>query len=447
MVKKISYTIVTVLLICTAVGYFRYYPTVDVSGQIPKGATEVVKVNLRQLEWAFVKEALQHPSQFMKSGEQAEKGDPKTPSSFELLRKAIDIPANLMFYRGANDSFWLSTAIAIKDADRFEEFTAQLPKYEGVSGYQCFKFNALFVIRAKATCHVVYTSRKSGWQTEVARFLTAKEYEHDEHSAWLTPILEKSSILSFTSTDGGHGKLQIQGNSLVVEGNLGRYGALFLQGNNALSTEAIASISGKIDTGVLSSMLDNNSKQRLKKVTGLDADSLMFHWTGALSGKLAKLEKKRDTIVSYEYDDDFNKVAVKKVVERWLPSGALQLQGTGLSGYLERQGAIKTVDGETRFVWSPLFKTTAVTTAAGLRFQVGEVMAPQEGTEVDRKDWVFNFTYKADPQGVMQGLIAKPWWQHLDSFECRITTTNTIRCELQFDTQSQGIIGLLRTSF
>jgi len=86
---------------------------------------------------------------------------------------------------------------------------------------------------------------------------------------------------------------------------------------------------------------------------------LLDNTNGEINFKLITINHKIDTIVTYEYDDDFNKIEVKSTQNIAVPELDLKISSTKhqhLSAYLWQKKSIQIIDKDTLFTSFPLYK-------------------------------------------------------------------------------------------
>jgi hypothetical protein len=138
--------------------------------------------------------------------------------------------------------------------------------------------------------------------------------------------------------------------------------------NNIIPTNTQkTNISGKIDTKRVFSLLKQKQKQSFTKATTLSLDSIFDMWNGSINVTWGKFIQKTDTIVTYTYDEDFNKVEKKEVQKRVIPNFNVEIGGKKLYHYLQKKKAIKKENTQPVLVLNPLFKTYTQKTNKGIR--------------------------------------------------------------------------------
>lgn len=105
----------------------------------------------------------------------------------------------------------------------------------------------------------------------------------------------------------------------------------------------------------------------------LNKDTLLDCYDGHLSLEIGKTVTQKTELISYEYNDDFEKVAVVKVKENKVPEIILSLGGKAqqLKSYLQKEKVISP-DQTVNKALFPLYTLYSKTGAATLQFSTGE---------------------------------------------------------------------------
>jgi len=128
--------------------------------------------------------------------------------------------------------------------------------------------------------------------------------------------------------------------------------------------------------------IGKDTKAKFSDFTKLNTDSIQHYWDGSLHSTLNGFATLSDTIKTYEYDDDFNKIEVQKVEESIAPDYAIHL-GIDTSGvqYLKQKNAIVKEEGKDVLAIMPLVKTYCAVNDGGL-----SMYTDSENIELDAKN-------------------------------------------------------------
>ncbi|MCF2875916.1 MULTISPECIES: hypothetical protein [unclassified Tenacibaculum] len=358
MIKKIVYSILLILSIIFTVGFFRYNPTVNLSNTIPSSAEAIVRINLREAEFNIVKDVVLHPLSYIDFEESSESDSEKRISLFDQ----IEIPNNVFFYTNSTvlKDFWVSSTIEVNDKAGLVNFLKKEGKLiEDKSRINCFAYKKLFFLLKENKLSVVYSLKKTTNIDQVLNAVFEKKSYLKENDTKLLKLKNSNGIIAFQSKEFGFFEFEKDEEELILKGELNEENSPFLAYDSQELKEGMASFSGRINKECLLSFIDAKKKEKFKKLTNLSLDSLNNYWNGEIDFSLESFQSENDTIVTYEYDDDFNKVEKKSIHKSLLPEVCLKIGGGNVFKYLYENKGIQNVEGEELLVLNPLFKTYA----------------------------------------------------------------------------------------
>ncbi len=108
------------------------------------------------------------------------------------------------------------------------------------------------------------------------------------------------------------------------------------------------------------SLLDINTKERISKALGLDADSVFAPSNRSYSLTLTGVKERADTAITYTYDDEFNKVEKSVVNKIQEPSFSFFINGKDIDriqGYLRRNNKLEATGSGDVFLPMPLVRS------------------------------------------------------------------------------------------
>ena len=155
----------------------------------------------------------------------------------------------------------------------------------------------------------------------------------------------------------GFFELKKKSQKILIEGELSNN--LFLPYEAVENEQVLALVSGRVNQEFASGFIKKRQKDKFKKLTNLSLDSINNYWNGELDFSIKSFENKTDTITTYEYDDDFNKIEKKSVDVKIIPNINFRIGGSTIFDYLYSKKSIQNVEGENIAVLNPLFKTYA----------------------------------------------------------------------------------------
>ncbi len=177
----------------------------------------------------------------------------------------------------------------------------------------------------------------------------------------LLKSLDNESDISYTTIEKDFLWANFQKGRLKVEGDFNLNFDLFKTNSQPEFQEnSIAHISGMLnkESTYFKKLLGSDNQKKFEEFTHLSADSIISKWNGDFSVNLKSIEHKTDSIVTYDYDDDFNKVEVISTQEVIVPDVNISLgkvPKNSLFDYFERKNAIKIIETDSIFAAIPLY--------------------------------------------------------------------------------------------
>ncbi|RKF04889.1 hypothetical protein C8N26_0283 [Tenacibaculum lutimaris] len=354
MIKKIAYTFLIVCCIIVTVGFFRYNPTVIYAEKVPVSAETVIYINLREIEYNILTSFLKYPfSQLdFKKQSAAKKEEQRS------LLDEIEIPSSVFLYTNQQEfkGFLISSKISVKNnfAEVLKEKGFKEEKSDGVIIYD--KQQITCVVSDKEAQVIYKVNKNDKVSHELIKALNKRDYFSEDAEIFAKSKKHKSPI-TFTTAKGDFFKVLVDKGQLNIDGQLNEANDIFLPFKTGFDTNGIAIISGKLNTKKLTKILPENTSEKFRKFTTLSLDSIAAKWNGTMDFQLSSFVEKSDTIITYEYDDDFNKVAKKEIQNSITPNIIFNLEGEGLCEYLYKKEVIKQVGGNEVLTLIPLFTT------------------------------------------------------------------------------------------
>ncbi|QCX40251.1 hypothetical protein FF125_18015 [Aureibaculum algae] len=367
--KKGLYFFIVVVIVLVVLYVWRYKQAQIFENRVPANATSVVNVNLRQIENHLLFDFLTNPITYLKS--RKKKDSIKKPRT--SLTKGISIPRNVLFYTNPTDlnSNWFSSIVDINDTEELFKFLLKegfkKTENEGVIFFS--KANFVLSIKGERLIIALKTNHKVPVNAAVVALFSEKDYL-TEDAEILRPIVNSGSDICFSL-----GEDELNANFkeglFELEGSL--KSDLFLANENPIAdADGVISMSGQLNrnNAVFKQFL-TDKKDKFNAFTHLSLDSIVDKWNGNFNMNITSIEQKTDTIVSYEYDDDFNKVEIKSTQEKSIPKlylGLGQENTSVLSDYFYSKNAIQIIENDTVFTTIPIFKF--LVTNAGDNFEL-----------------------------------------------------------------------------
>lgn len=434
MIKRIAYILVIVCCIIVTVGFFRYNPTVIYTEKVPASAETVIYVNLREIEYNILLSFLKHPlSQFDSKKYSTPKKEKTT------LLDQIEIPNSVFFYTNQQEfkDFFISNQIPVKT-----KFTEVL-KEEGFTE-QKIK-NTLVYTKGRVSCVVQNTSlqvllkkHKNAYISSVLLSALNHKSYFSENDSIFEQIKKSGTPIAISTLQGGFFKLVIDEGVLRIQGELSKENDLFEPFQATSVIGSIVNVSGKLNTKIVADKLDGNFKEKFRKLTTLSVDSVTNKWNGIVEGSLTSFIEKSDTIVTYEYDDDFNKIEKKKIQKTITPKVILEVKGNDLCSYLEEKRAIQKIDNENLLTLMPLFTTYSFCEENGLKFtSVKDHELTKKADENNKFYFSFNVAdYQEKDRGIYS--LKNKYLDKVKTIQLLVTNNNELTATVELKNTSKN---------
>ncbi|MGJ8659351.1 hypothetical protein [Cellulophaga fucicola] len=356
--KKIL-KIVVPIAILLSIGYWGYNyinRTSSLIGVVHKDADVVVKVDLHSIKETLILDALSAPKYYYSNISFSSSKKDKEKDSTQ--NKGIDLqPYTLVLYTLKNVKNTVFTTLPIDNSLDFksyiETFVADKKSViEREKEYQYAVLEKSKVIIGWNTTHVaIAASPEKLTATKIASVFTdvlvGNKLITDKNNALIQKLKSAQDHIVYA-----------KGNGLVganfVDGKLEFSGQLEVDSTTGfakeISVSSIADASFQLymdysftDPKHTSNFISTFKNSSFLEKSNLKIDSIAAHSNGFFSLAINGKTMQQDTIVSYTYDDNFNKVAAKTIQEKEVPKIYLNIgsKKKGLSTYLKEQGAIE----------------------------------------------------------------------------------------------------------
>ncbi len=341
-------------------GYvLRYKLGLNFSEKVPSTATELIHVNLRKFEQQLLTDFVTHPFAYIR----LKTAKKKRKRSF---LKEIDLPKNVLFYKNHSNfkGAWYSNVVNVKDSTSFssylegENFTKTAH-----ADLTVFSKKNLFVALKGKRLILIFKYNK---QADVLRAATSIFNETNflpKTAPLLAALSNTKSVMYYASGSSNFLEADFKKRFFEIHGVLASdlFKSEVQAESVATSVASMSFVLNKKGTGFSRiKQFVNNTK--FNEITHLSVDSIFNKWSGAVNFELTSINTKLDTIVSYDYDDDFNKVekvSTQKVVQ---PNFSLLMKSenrNALFDYLLEERAVQMVEEDTLFVSMPLYRLYA----------------------------------------------------------------------------------------
>jgi hypothetical protein len=360
-IKSYFFRIVLLLIAlgsATMLYWFGYYKNFD-QKCIPKNADRIVMVDVKNIRNYFIFSYLKNPSQW-------QLGTTRINKKFDFSNFGIERPDYLAFFHLENQPLnqWFTVAKIEQETDFEKSLIAshftKVKLSNPFTGYYS-KALGLFVIRYSnqiLCCTVDPKQQKKAIQVAEnlfleRQFLDAKKIEKtigtpNAITVWIkkNSLIEEDAILN----------LNLKDQEIVAEGQL-KWKSKFRKATPfKLNPNALLSLGFDFEMIRNQNSLKRHSVQ-INKIIGFNLDSILAHNPTKTELILNGIVEKKDSAISYDYDDDFN--PIKKVVVHTSrePSFYFSIQTENSKKVYTYLKAQKAIDDQQVFVNFPLAKT------------------------------------------------------------------------------------------
>ncbi|WP_282042096.1 DUF4836 family protein [Winogradskyella flava] len=353
---KISLSILLLLLI----GYFGYKhfkKTTILLDVIHEDAESVIKIGVHDITKTLILDALWSPSYYWKKTGSYKKD--KKKDSLKGDDKGVDLkPFSIVFYTIKAVENTLFTTFKIDDTEAFENYINKYSKKKSITiladskGYKHLSLGKSKLILAWNTekLAVALTSGTSieKLKTVFEDVLLHNKLISDKNNDIIKKLSAASDHITFARKESLIG-LNFKDGQAIIDGTIHTEIPNTFKTNITHNRLPEASLQMYFDANFDKQENNNILSRRLKDLSfftknNLEVKELVDRTNGFLSITIRGTTKQADTIVSYEYDDNFEKVAVKTLEEKKVPKVSMHIgtnDNESLEEYLTTQGAIK----------------------------------------------------------------------------------------------------------
>lgn len=347
---KITAAIAILLLLCYF-GFFKYRQIQANNISIPVSTNALLKINVDELYKTIALSYVKHPNQYLGTDKKGIK------EKIDDLNTGLKIPANIYIYSlngKAKTTFFSSFEIADMLAfSRFIQKKSSLPLIKKDENFFQSKDSTFCILFNKTTVSLAYTPQKEQLKTILQAILDKKNMvklgdSQFNRLASLPDHVSFQNIENFSKINFTDGKISLS-NEFINK----MFEPAAKPQHRVLNPESTISmwLNGKFKSGLIKknqtinpSLLSKDSFFRFYK------DYVDFEWTNTTT--------QVDTIVGYEYNDDFEQVEKKILQDRKIPSIAINLNADdkAVSNYLKSLGALDQSTGKISSLMIPLYQ-------------------------------------------------------------------------------------------
>ena len=328
---------------------------------IPSNADGIVMVDVKNIRNYFILSYIKNSSQWQWKNSETKK-------EFDLSEFGIETPDYLAFFHLENQpiTHWFAVAKIENEADFEKEITD--------SGFSKTKINSTFVgyySKSLGVCIIKHSSqilfalipeKQKGIALKIAQdlfikklFLDIKKIEKTiGTSNAITLWIKKDSFLE----QDGIINVQLGDQEIVAEARLQLKPKYRTETQFSKNQNALMSLGFNFEMIRNCKMISQHTVQ-INKMIGFDLDSILSQNPKKIELVLNGMIQKKDSAISYSYDDDFNAVEKKIVHITREPSFNFAMQSDNSKNVFDYLKGQKIINNDQVFVNFPLAKTTA----------------------------------------------------------------------------------------
>ncbi len=359
--KRILVQLIAILLLLFVAftTYLRIRRQNSYKNTIHQQAEAIIKISVDDMIKTILSDAITNPSYYLK------KRDKKDKKKKDKQDDGIKIPANIFIYNISSkhpSTFFCS--LKISDSVNAKQFIQKKIKDLHFKNYQ----NKMMVATSKNNTIIVAYNHK--------KIAIAYSPKKEEVTDILADILTKKNMLE-TSSDLIK-KLEKQKNHITYTRKNNKIALNFKDGIIAIDGE-IAAIKNLIipdkithktfsENSILKMWLQADISKKLGnkpiniKNKTLHLDSILKNYNGYLAIEWKGFIPQKDTIISYSYNDDFEKVEEKTIQEKQVPEVYISVKSNTKSLYNYLKTDFITQDTTLNKEIFPLYHTYISTT-------------------------------------------------------------------------------------
>lgn len=350
MVKFLKITAaIVILLLVFYFGFFKYRQLLANKVLIPATTQTLLKINVDELYKTIAISYLKHPSQYAGADKKCIK------EKVDDLNTGLKIPANIYIYalKGKVKNTFFSR-MEIADSSAFNSFILKkLSLIKKDTHFFQSSDSALCLLFNKTTVAIAFTPKKESVKTALEEILSQKNMVKISDSkfaqmASLTDHLSFQNAENLSKINFTDGKIDFNSefeNKWIEPAAEPRHripdpeSTVSMWLNGKIKPDLI-----KKNNTISPSLLSKDSFFRFYK------DYVDFEWTKTIT--------QVDTIVGYEYNDDFEQVEKKILQDRKIPSITINLSADdkAVSNYLNSLGALDQSTGKISSSMIPLYQ-------------------------------------------------------------------------------------------
>jgi hypothetical protein len=337
-IGKIVFQFAGILLLLVLIGfvYLEYRQVQSYRIPVHRQAQTVVKLNIDQLVIAYLKE-----SGFLFGKDTA--APAQTRKEGNLFNTGLEITANVFVYNTASKSYkTIFCTLPVSSPELFKQYASQQwqLRFSRKGGYDeaTGMDGQLTVFCTNQLAAISFSPEREEVRNILEDLVTLKNILSPSGALLSKLKQERGPITIFDSAATIN--LKPDNNRLLIHGN-----TLLLQ-NSQLAEKPAHRVFGDSSYAYFylnGTIIKQFAKEYAIKNHTLHTDSLLHYFGQYADIELRGVTSQKDTVTTYEFDDNFEKKEITTVAETSVPlfRASIRTQQPGLLQYLSRQGLSK----------------------------------------------------------------------------------------------------------
>lgn len=338
------------------IGYFVYsyfQKSAILRGVIHQEAESVLKIGVHDIKKTLVLDALSSPMYYWENAKFSD--GKKDNDTIEKPETGIDLlPYSLVFYTMKNVKNTFFTTYKLDDSEAFEKYIAEYLKDKNITisqneyKYAIDQKSKLLLAWNKEKLAIAFSANLSfeNCKQVFDDVLLENKVILDKENAYLKKLSAADSHITYLNNNSEINLNFKEGKAILTGLIYSKTPKLFKKEikynatpNASMQLYFDANFSNKENKETVAAVLNDWS---FFKKNNIDVSTLTNTMDGVFSMAVKGTTMQSDTIVTYEYDDNFEKIETKAVQEKKAPVIVLNVgSDKKLNSYLLEQGAIE----------------------------------------------------------------------------------------------------------
>ncbi len=375
LLNKILLGLLLLTLFLGAGYWWRYKKNFVYTQVILSDANLLIDIDLRSIENSLLWDFIAHPFDGLDIGWSFGKEDGE--EDIDTPSKGLSIPRHLIIFANSKQpSIWYSAPVSI-DGSKFSEYVDTLltrKELIQMDDNLVFDFDKnIFFHWSKNELAIAYANEIQAKTVQLnlqnlllnkdvnplpKEFVQAAESNNHHINFWhqAMELTRNKPVLLYADFLEG---------VFNIEGDIPFQYVFPINNNTSVKKGFVVNFWANLnwqENGLAGFIQNKFSAKDFSKWTSMSLDTVLQYWDGEMSLQIPSVESVVDSIITYEYDDDFNKIEKVTTQKSMKPKTTLQFsvtQDSALYHYAISVGVIKTVKEEIRYVGFPFLKLYA----------------------------------------------------------------------------------------